>query len=77
MRALDKESAHKKELENKKAQDHDHRNLYLAKVFSSCLSFFVGLAIRLFGLRPASVLFDRKVRFLPEHLLLKAYQNQT
>uniref|UniRef100_A0A1D1YCC0 RNA-binding protein 28 n=2 Tax=Anthurium amnicola TaxID=1678845 RepID=A0A1D1YCC0_9ARAE len=30
MKALDKDSAHKKQLEKKKAEVHDHRNLYLA-----------------------------------------------
>lgn len=32
MKALDKKSAHNKELEKTKKEDHDHRNLYLAKV---------------------------------------------
>ncbi|XP_010254678.1 PREDICTED: RNA-binding protein 28 isoform X2 [Nelumbo nucifera] len=31
LKALDKKSAHKKELEKTKNEDHDHRNLYLAK----------------------------------------------
>ncbi|KAL8096921.1 uncharacterized protein LOC141683188 [Apium graveolens] len=31
MKALDKNSAHSKELEKTKKEDHDHRNLYLAK----------------------------------------------
>lgn len=32
MKALDKNSAHSKELEKTKKEDHDQRNLYLAKV---------------------------------------------
>lgn len=32
LRALDKKSAHEKEMEKTKTEDHDHRNLYLAKV---------------------------------------------
>lgn len=32
MKALDKESAHKKEIEKTKNEVHDRRNLYLAKV---------------------------------------------
>lgn len=35
LRALDKKSAHQKELDKAKTEDHDHRNLYLAKVDSS------------------------------------------
>ncbi|KAA8536069.1 hypothetical protein F0562_028547 [Nyssa sinensis] len=31
LKALDKKSAHEKELEKTKKEDHDHRNLYLAK----------------------------------------------
>ncbi|KAF8013520.1 hypothetical protein BT93_I1382 [Corymbia citriodora subsp. variegata] len=31
LRALDKKSAHQKELDKAKTEDHDHRNLYLAK----------------------------------------------
>ncbi|XP_030523178.1 RNA-binding protein 28 [Rhodamnia argentea] len=31
LRALDKKSAHQKELDKAKPEDHDHRNLYLAK----------------------------------------------
>jgi nucleolar protein 4 len=32
LKALDKKSAHEKELEKEKNEVHDHRNLYLAKV---------------------------------------------
>lgn len=32
LKAMDKKSAHEKEVERAKAEDHDHRNLYLAKV---------------------------------------------
>ncbi|KAK6916606.1 RNA recognition motif domain [Dillenia turbinata] len=31
LKALDKKSAHEKEFQKKKTEDHDHRNLYLAK----------------------------------------------
>ena len=33
LKALDKESVHKKELQNLKNEAHDRRNLYLAKVW--------------------------------------------
>lgn len=32
LKALDKTSAHKKEMDKAKVENHDHRNLYLAKV---------------------------------------------
>jgi nucleolar protein 4 len=35
LKALDKKSAHDKELERAKNEVHDHRNLYLAKVGSA------------------------------------------
>lgn len=38
-KALDKKSAHDKEVEKAKTEDVDHRNLYLAKVF---INFLVG-----------------------------------
>lgn len=38
LNALDKKSAQEKELNKEKAENHDHRNLYLAKVdFHHCL----------------------------------------
>lgn len=42
MEALDKNSAHKKEIEKQKDEDRDHRNLYLAKV-GSCIIYLFSL----------------------------------
>lgn len=39
MKAMDKESAHKKALEKAKTEVEDRRNLYLAKASSSALVF--------------------------------------
>ena len=39
MKAMDKESAHKKALEKAKTEVEDRRNLYLAKASSSALHF--------------------------------------
>ena len=40
LKALDKKSAHDKELQKAKKEDHDHRNLYLAKVGLLDTSYF-------------------------------------
>lgn len=47
LEALDKKAAHNKEIEKAKSEDHDHRNLYLAKVDfkTSTFCFWFGIVL--------------------------------
>lgn len=40
LEALDKKAAHNREIEKAKNEDHDHRNLYLAKVDFTDITYF-------------------------------------
>lgn len=79
LKALDKKSAHDKELEKAKNNEvNDHRNLYLAKVCLLLCNFLWSRLLKLIDMHKINILIqlncNRRDLLLRELQLLKAFQ---
>lgn len=78
LKALDKKSAHDKELEKAKNEVNDHRNLYLAKVCLLLCNSLWSRLLKLIDMLKINICiqlnFNRRDLFLRELQLLKGFQ---